>query len=700
MFTLSTHLYASHTAGGELIYKKVPGTVNSYIFYFKFYRNCANNGSSAATEPPTFTMCYTSPCTGTIQQIVMPKMVGVIPTTPPVQNGSTLSNGCDSTITQCELLSSPIPGYEQWWYSATISLPVLCNDWRFWVDLCCRNNNILNIGNTLSSGYNLYVETHFDNLNAALAQDNSSPYFLNSNSFSSLVIPYMYVNAPYFHNGGAVDPDGDSLYFELINPRDGVPCATTLPLSILSAGYNLNSVAGQPMDCNNTFYLDPNTGNFTLTPNVIGKFVLSIKCSEYRNGILLGSIMRDMQVVVDNYTQMPVTTVIDPNSITNGTVVSDTVKTCPGNNLSFCFDIISTVSGVNVKHMIDNAASAFPGSTITFSNPYDSILNVCMTWQPTVSDIGWHTLFVQVKDTLNCLSTPAIQNITLFVNKPIKASNDTTICAGQTIKLWANGNSGFSWNVLPGGSNMSTLNCLTGNCDTVNVNPIVTTSYVVTDTVCGYQDTITVGIIQSTTVAIITNINTCNSYTFNNQTITQSGTYYDTLLNSTGCDSIIMLNLTINNANTATTQSGTQLTATATGGASYQWLTCNPFIIILGDTNQTYTATANGDYAVAVTENGCTDTSNCMTVNSVGINELNAQNLITISPNPTSSIFKIECPMNGANVILYNLFGQKLLTSKIENQTSLIDISHFTKGIYFAEIIDDKTSYRVKIIKD
>ncbi len=78
----------------------------------------------------------------------------------------------------------------------------------------------------------------------------------------------------------------------------------------------------------------------------------------------------------------------------------------------------------------------------------------------------------------------------------------------------------------------------------------------------------------------------------------------------------------------------------------------------------------------------------------------NENHLITISPNPTNSIFKIECPMNGANVILYNSFGQKLLTSKIENQTSLIDISHFSKGIYIAEILDDKTTYRVKIIKD
>jgi hypothetical protein len=195
------------------------------------------------------------------------------------------------------------------------------------------------------------------------------------------------------------------------------------------------------------------------------------------------------------------------------------------------------------------------------------------------------------------------------------------------------------------------------------------------------------------------NQSACNSYTFNNQILTTSGVYYDTLINAASCDSMITLNLTINNANTATTQSGTQLTATAIG-ANYQWLTCNPFTIISGANSQAYTATANGDYAVAVTENGCTDTSNCMTVNSVGINEIHANNSITTSPNPTSSIFKIECPMNGANVILYNSFGQKLLTSKIENQTSLIDISQYPKGIYIAEIIDNKTSYRVKIIKE
>jgi hypothetical protein len=39
----------------------------------------------------------------------------------------------------------------------------------------------------------------------------------------------------------------------------------------------------------------------------------------------------------------------------------------------------------------------------------------------------------------------------------------------------------------------------------------------------------------------------CGSTVFNNQTLTQSGTYYDTLQSVNGCDSIVQLNLIVNN---------------------------------------------------------------------------------------------------------------------------------------------------------
>jgi hypothetical protein len=40
----------------------------------------------------------------------------------------------------------------------------------------------------------------------------------------------------------------------------------------------------------------------------------------------------------------------------------------------------------------------------------------------------------------------------------------------------------------------------------------------------------------------------CSSYFFNGQTLTNSGTYYDTLMNVNGCDSLIILNLTLNSS--------------------------------------------------------------------------------------------------------------------------------------------------------
>ena len=83
----------------------------------------------------------------------------------------------------------------------------------------------------------------------------------------------------------------------------------------------------------------------------------------------------------------------------------------------------------------------------------------------------------------------------------------------------------------------------------------------------------------------------CNSYALNNQTYTTSGTYVQTLANANaaGCDSIINLNLTINNANSST------LNIT----------NCGPYTL----NNQTYSA--SGAYT-QLTQNvaGCDSTIN------------------------------------------------------------------------------------------
>ena len=106
-----------------------------------------------------------------------------------------------------------------------------------------------------------------------------------------------------------------------------------------------------------------------------------------------------------------------------------------------------------------------------------------------------------------------------------------------------------------------------------------------------------------------------------------TGTYHvsltvtDTLLVT---DSTIVLPVAINSfyeVDVSVTQNGITLLANATD-AVYQWLNCNDeFSIITKETNQLFTATQNGSYAVQVTQSNCVDTSACFSVTNVGILE-------------------------------------------------------------------------------
>jgi len=510
---------ATHAAGGELIYELVPGTTNTYNFIFKFYRACGTAGVASSTEPASFTMCYTNTCNNIINQIILPKIVGNIPTTPSVPNGSVLSNGCDSTITTCQNLNSAIPGYEQWWYSATLTLPSTCNIWSFYVVLCCRNTTIQNI-TTPPGSQNIYVEASFDN---TVSQANSSPVFVNSNSSASLPLPYICVNSPYYHIGGATDPDGDSLFFEMITPKTKTGCAAGAATNLLLPAYNILNTGGNPLPCNNTFTMDQNTGDFSFTPNLQGVYVISIKCSEYRNGTFIGAVMRDMQVVVDNCVPLPVVSVLDSLNVTNGVAQNDTVKSCPDNLLSFCFDIEDTTFGNIVVFLFDNSSVVMPGSSVVYTKPYDSVLHCCVTWQTTIADTGIHILYVSVKDSVHCLTNPALVAVPIFIYRPIKASADTSICLTDSTFLSSYGNETYQWSIVPGGD-PNAISCPT--CQNTWVSPNVTTTFIVTDLQCNTTDSVTVQVVPGSLLTITPDTTTCSYATLQlNVSASPAGAY-------------------------------------------------------------------------------------------------------------------------------------------------------------------------------
>ncbi len=138
-----------------------------------------------------------------------------------------------------------------------------------------------------------------------------------------------------------------------------------------------------------------------------------------------------------------------------------------------------------------------------------------------------------------------------------------------------------------------------------------------------------------------------------------SGTYTDTITNSAGCDSIITVNLTIFEVDTAVTVNGFILTATASN-AQFQWLDCtNNYAIINGATGSTFVPQTNGTYAVQVIENGCTDTSGCHTVVGVGIEEQGIFGSFKMYPNPNSGTLYLELGNIGqAAIHIYSANGQ------------------------------------------
>jgi len=188
----------------------------------------------------------------------------------------------------------------------------------------------------------------------------------------------------------------------------------------------------------------------------------------------------------------------------------------------------------------------------------------------------------------------------------------------------------------------------------------------------------------------------CDTYTLNAQTYTASGVYTQVLTNAIGCDSVLTLSLTIPILNLNTTFSGITMTSASSIG-QYQWINCIGNLPISGATNQSFTPTANGSYAVILTVSGCSDTSACRSVTTIGINETE-QSGFSIYPNPTKGIVVIET-LAKTHVIILNGIGEIILEKEIMTGKNEINLSHFANGMYVVKLRSGDKQWQEKIVK-
>ncbi|MNK31463.1 hypothetical protein D3C87_498990 [compost metagenome] len=181
------------------------------------------------------------------------------------------------------------------------------------------------------------------------------------------------------------------------------------------------------------------------------------------------------------------------------------------------------------------------------------------------------------------------------------------------------------------------------------------------------------------------------------------GTYQVTLItaNNNGGDTITQ-SLTVTGVNTAVSTSGITITSAASN-ATWQWINCATNLPISGATSAAFTASANGSYAVIVTQNSCSDTSQCTAITTVGLDQLTVNDLLVVYPNPSKGLFVLydqQAALSGQLITVSNLLGETVYSKPITDTKTILDLSAATDGIYFVTINSDYGKLVTKIVKE
>lgn len=298
--------------------------------------------------------------------------------------------------------------------------------------------------------------------------------------------------------------------------------------------------------------------------------------------------------------------------------------------------------------------------------------NSCGSYTSPSGNYVWSSTGIY-SDTINSsMGCDSIFTVDLTINTPTVAVDVVTACESYT---WIDNVTYTSNNST---ATFTLLNSI--GCDSiVTLNLTITSPSVSVDVVAA-----------------------CESYTWiDNVTYTSdNSTATFILANSNGCDSVVTLNLSISTLDISVTALGSLLTSNDLT-SSYQWLNCDSsYALVVGATNQTFTPSVTGNYAVQVTNSGCIDTSACVNVDFTSIDDLSAS-LANVYPNPTTENVSIDFVELGKYTItIYNTLSQEISHEVYFNDGNSYHLSiPETKGMYWIKLEDGKTSSLHQIIK-
>jgi hypothetical protein len=253
-------------------------------------------------------------------------------------------------------------GVEMYFYSASLNLPNSGEYTISW-EQCCRNGAIGNIPNPSSELMNLHTTFKNDPID-----NDSSPYFLVK------PVVYLPVNTPWQYNPLPIDPDGDSLNWYIGTPNN----ALGSPI----AGYT-----NPPSDPLNPFSIDPITGTISWTAAAIGNWVYTVVCEEYRNGLKIGEMRRDMQLIVVPAGELP-------NFMNIGTVIPNvngyprwSIPAGQNSEVRFLASNPGTTSNLTFEAYGEVFLSSTPAVYSQLATGLGNEIEAIINWTPSLNDV-------------------------------------------------------------------------------------------------------------------------------------------------------------------------------------------------------------------------------------------------------------------------------------------------------------------------
>ena len=215
----------------------------------------------------------------------------------------------------------------------------------------------------------------------------------------------------------------------------------------------------------------------------------------------------------------------------------------------------------------------------------------------------------------------------------------------------------------------------------------------------GCMDSSAIQITEPPAISSTETITNCGPFTWiDGQTYFSTTSLPSYTLNaSNGCDSVVYLDLTVNNIDLSVTDNSPTLSANQVN-ATYQWLDCdNSFAAVVGQTNADFTASVNGNYAAEISYNNCVDTTACYLVSNVALCQ-DCDDEIQIYPNPVGNELNItQLNRNEkAEILIYDLYGRVVLNPKT---TQRLNLSNLKAGKYVLKINSSKFSKSFPISK-